>query len=156
MAAMTRDAADAFYLGDDQDDVVGFDAVMSVFSSDGGLEVGQAWCAVNEVLRQDIPDLDPFWVGEPVTDDLGYGPAFFASPETVQRLAATLAGLTENEAYRRLDAAIDAGAIDYPAIWDRDDESEENRQWAIDSTMRVIGLYERAAVNGLGMFALLL
>ena len=48
MATMTREAA--LNLGNDQHNAESFDALMSVFSSDDGLDVGQAWCAVHEVL----------------------------------------------------------------------------------------------------------
>lgn len=156
MAALTRDAADALGLGDALGDAERFDAAMSVFTGEAGLEVEKAWCAVNAILRQDIPDLDPFWIGEPVTDDLGYGPACFAPAEVVRQLAPTLAGLSTTEALQRLDAAIDADEIYYPAIWDRGDEDAASKQWAVDATMEVIALYERAALNNLGMLAMLL
>jgi Domain of unknown function (DUF1877) len=156
LAPMTRDTADAFDLGDDPHDDGGFDAAMALFSNEGGLEVEKAWCAVGAIVGVDLPDLEPFWVGEPITEDLGYGPAFHASPTAVQRIAATLSVLTETEARRRLDAAIKAGAVDYPAIWDREDEAESNRRWAVETTMQVVALYERAAVHGLGMLAMLL
>ena len=156
LAAMARDAAEAFDLGDDEDDDEGFEAAMSVFERDGGLEIEKAWCAVDAIVRSDLADTEPFWIGEPISEDLGYGPAMHASAESVRGVAAALSGLTDHEARRRLDAALDAGAVDYPMIWDRADEAETNRQWAVDAALKVVALYERAAVNGLGVLAVML
>jgi hypothetical protein len=156
MAALSRDAAIGFNLGDGPDDDDGFEAAMAVFSGGWGLEIGKAWSAVDAVLRHDVADLEPFWVGEPVTGDLGHGPAFFASTESVQQIATSISGLTEVEAFRRLDAALHAGAVYYPAIWDLADELETNRRWAVDAIMNVVALYERAAANRLGMLSMIL
>jgi hypothetical protein len=156
MAAMTREAATSFDFGDDSDDDDAYDTAMSVFSSEGGLEVEKAWDAVNAIVSVDLPELDLFWAGEAVTEDLGYGPAFFASADDVRGIAARLSRLTEAEVGRRFDAALSADALGYPGVWDRVDEAEDNKLWIIDATMQVIALYERAAVHGLGMFAMLL
>lgn len=156
MAAMTREAAASFDFGDDSEDGDAFEAAMSVFSSDGGLEVDKAWDAVNAILNVDLPDHGPFWAGEAVTEDLGYGPALFASADDVRGIAARLSGLTEAEVGRRFDTALAADALGYPGVWDRADEAADNKLWVIDATMQVIALYERAAVNALGMFAMLL
>lgn len=152
LAAMARSAAEGFDLGDDE----GFEEAMSVFQQNGGLEVEKAWCAVDAIVRPDLGDAEPFWIGEPISEDLGYGPAMYASADAVRGVAAALSGLTDHEARRRLDAALEAGAVDYPVIWDRTDNAEATRQWAVDAALNVVALYERAAVNGLGVLAVML
>ena len=90
--------AEAFDPGRDPDDQDRYDAAMSLFASDIGVDVDKAWCATGGIIAVDLPDLKPFWAGEPVTGDIAYGPALFAPPETVKRIGAVLSGLTNAEA----------------------------------------------------------
>jgi len=58
--------------------------------------------------------------GEPVGDDLGYGPGRLLEPEEVAQVANALAAITDAEFAQRFDVQQLADREIYPQIWDED------------------------------------
>ena len=92
--------------------------------------------------------------GAPVTDDLGFGPAAFLSPDEVQSMAAVLSGVSD-ERLAGAFAALEMGDV-YPMVWDRPDEVDDNSSGTLVATRAAIALVERAAVRREGMLFVVL
>jgi hypothetical protein len=101
-------------------------------------------------LFEDGPD--PILGGEPVTDDLGYGPATFVTPARVSEIAARYSGTTTNDLKRRFSPTKLMAQEAYPRIWDRPDEEPE----VVVLADAVLKLYGRAEADGKGIFVALL
>jgi hypothetical protein len=56
--------------------------------------------------------------GEPIGEDLGYGPARLMGPDAVQALARTLSAISDEQLWRRFDADRMTEEGIYPLIWD--------------------------------------
>jgi hypothetical protein len=147
MALASHD--DVVALGSDPDD----EQLMALLESDGGVDLDKMWDAVRSLFSDGA---DPILGGEPVTDDLGYGPATFVAPNRVREIAASLANTSTQELERRFSPLRLQERGAYPAIWDRPDEMPEVQRDVVDLARSVIQLYDRAASVGSGIFVALL
>jgi Domain of unknown function (DUF1877) len=148
LAALSPDTVR--FLGREPD----FDTFMGLLNGENGLEIGQMWDAVDRVVSTLLDGQASLMSGTPVTDDLCYGPAMFISVEEVRAMAASLSGVSD----ARLTAAFaSTGFMDgYPDLRDRPDELANMESCALDSTRDTLALFERAAVQQLGIIFVVL
>jgi hypothetical protein len=129
------------------------DQLMALLDVDGALDLDKMWDAVRS-LFDDGPD--PILAGEAVTEDLGYGPATFVTPQRVREIVASFGGTPSDELERRFSPAILMARGAYPAIWDRPEEMPEVQRQVVILAEAVIELYRRAESEGRGIFVALL
>ncbi len=67
---------------------------------DSGIDLGKLWDAAQVLIGGSLEVSEPLMTGVPVGEDLGFGPAMFASPVDVARVAAGLVGLYRDAAGR--------------------------------------------------------
>ncbi|MGW4943549.1 YfbM family protein [Actinoplanes sp. NPDC004185] len=90
------------------------------------LDLDKAWHGIHFLLTGSAWETSPgageaVLGGDPIGDDLGYGPARLVPAEWVQLVAAALREVTADHLQARFDpAALLAEAI-YPQVWDDDD-----------------------------------
>lgn len=89
--------------------------------------------------------------GEPVGEDLGYGPARLLTPEQVAELANALQALGEVGAMTRYVPAEFEAADIAPGGWEDPEEDEERREWLLDTFREVRDYYLDARRRGYGM-----
>lgn len=86
------------------------------------VDLQKSWHGLNYLLTGGVGG-DPLPLGflingEPIGEDLGYGPALLHPPEVVHEMHAALAGVSDDDFWRRFDpAAMEREGI-YPGIWD--------------------------------------
>ena len=148
LAALSPDTVR--FLGREPD----FDTFMGLLNGENGLEIGQMWDAVDRVVSTLLDGQASLMSGTPVTDDLCYGPAMFISVEEVRAMAASLSGVSDA---RLTSAFASTGFMDgYSDLQDRPDEWADLESCALDSTRHTLALFERAAVNQLGIIFVVL
>jgi hypothetical protein len=118
---------------------------------ESGIDLDKMWQAAQITISGGLENPEPLITGEPITDDLGYGPAYFASPEDVVRVAATLADMTQAELAGRFDPSVMQEHGAYPSIWH--ENSDQLRAEVSNAAMELVGLYRAAAGKGLGVLA---
>jgi hypothetical protein len=93
---------------------------------DDVLDLDKAWHGIHFLLTGSAWETFPgageaVLGGDPIGDDLGYGPARLLPAERVQLVAAALRDVTADDLRARFDpAALLAEAI-YPQVWDDED-----------------------------------
>jgi hypothetical protein len=101
-------------------------AVSLLDREDDVLDLDKAWHGIHFLLTGSAWETSPgageaVLGGDPIGDDLGYGPARLLSAERVQLVAAGLRDVTPDDLRARFDvAALLAEAI-YPQVWDDED-----------------------------------
>lgn len=89
--------------------------------------------------------------GEPLGEDMGYGPARVLTPPQVAELADALQALGEAGVLARYaPAELEAAGI-APSGWEDPDEDEERRAWMLDTWREVRDYYVDARRRGYGM-----
>src|SRR4051812_29594492 len=73
-----------------------YEQLMAMLDVESGVDLDKMWDAVRSLFDGGP---DPILGGEPVTDDLGYGPATFVSPERVTEIVSSYSG-TRSEDFR--------------------------------------------------------
>lgn len=120
---------------------------------DSGIDLDKMWHAAQVLLGGRLEAEEPLMTGQPVGDDLGYGPAILASSEEVERVAASLQDLTSAELVQRFDASEMEAQMVYPMIWTED--PDQLAAEVADAAMQLVDLYRNAAANGHGILAAL-
>jgi hypothetical protein len=120
------------------------DALMALLEGNGSLDLDKMWDAVHSLFADGA---DPLFAGDPVTEDLGYGPATYVSPVEARRISAAIEGLTERDFAERFSPAQLFARGAYPNIWDRADEMLDAEREAVALAERVVGLYQHAATS---------
>ena len=116
------------------------DRVEGLLDSDDGetsLDLDKAWHGVHWLLTGSAdetahPTSDAILGGEPVGEDLGYGPPRLLSPARVAAVAGRLAGVGHDDLQARLDPAAMQEAGVYPDIWDEEGVLESTLEPAVD------------------------
>lgn len=101
-------------------------------SEAGGLpcvDIDKSWAGLHWLLAGEVGPTDEvvsqaILGGEPIGEDLGYGPARLLLPPAVQAVAEALAVVEETGLRSRLDGAAMEEAGVYPSICDEDDVFE--------------------------------
>lgn len=115
--------------------------------SSAALDIDKAWDGIGFLLSHcggaaSVDIKDAVYGGDPVGDDLGYGPARLISPPHVKQLAEALAVID----VATLTQAFDADAMSreevYPNIWDDD---EDALAYLLEYWPLLIEHYQRAA-----------
>jgi len=83
--------------------------------------------------------------GEPLGDDLGYGPVRLLDPRGVSRVAAALAALDREEVRLRFDRVRLRALEIYPDIWDEPDVLED---YLLPNLDDLVAFYAQAAAAG--------
>ncbi len=114
------------------------------------VDLDKAWHGIHWLLAgsehpTDDVTSEVIFGGEPVSEDLGYGPARLLPPERVQAVAAALQGLPSHELRQRVDLPAMAEARLYPDIWDMEDVFDDYLAPAYD---RLRSFYVDAAQRG--------
>jgi hypothetical protein len=111
--------------------------------------IEKAWHGLHFLLAADAePTATPLGQailgGEPLGDDLGYGPARVHGPAQVAAVAAALASTSVAELRGRYDPAALRDARIYPGTWDDPDD----RDWLLAAFDDVRRFYAEAAARG--------
>jgi hypothetical protein len=91
--------------------------------------------------------------GEPIGDDLGYGPARLFRPDKVTTLAAAMSDITEDQLWSRFDADRMTTEGIYPVIWDEPESDLRDEYLTYYRQLR--DLIERAGTTGMGLLVVL-
>ena len=92
------------------------------------LDLQKSWHGLNYLLTGGIGG-DPLPLGflingEPIGEDLGYGPALLHAPGTVLEIHSALSSVSDEDFWSRFDpAAMERDGI-YPGIWDEPDKEQ--------------------------------
>jgi hypothetical protein len=130
-----------------------YEVLMALLDVESGVDLGKMWDAVRS-LFEDGPD--PILGGEPVTDNLGYGPATFVTPARVREIVSRYSDTTTDDLKRRFSPAKLMAQGAYPPIWDRPDEMPDVEREVLVLADAVLKLYGRAEAEGKGIFVALL
>lgn len=89
------------------------------------VDIDKAWHAIHFLLTgtigHPVMPAGALMAGEPVSDELGYGPARLLNPVEVRQFHAVLASKPDDFVEKTLDFDALHEAKVYPAIWDRRD-----------------------------------
>lgn len=118
---------------------------------DSGIYLDKMWHAAQVLIAGGLDAQEPLMTGQPVGDDLGYGPAHYATPDEVARVAEGLAGLTGNDLASRFDPQTMTESFVYPMVWDEDPDALRGE--VTRAALELIGLYRTAASQGTGVLA---
>jgi hypothetical protein len=130
-----------------------YEQLMALLDVEAAVDLDKMWDAVRS-LFEDGPD--PILGGEPVTDDLGYGPATFVTPARVSEIVSMYSGTPIDELRRRFSPSKLMAQGAYPPIWDRRDEMPDVEREVVVLADAVLKLYGRAEAEGKGIFVVLL
>jgi hypothetical protein len=128
-----------------------FDDLTAIFERDGSVDLEWMWDAVQSLFDK----VNPLFEGDPVTDDVGYGPARYVSVERTRAVASAIAKIKEKRLRARFDPKQLTARRAYPFIWDRADELAENGVAVVEGALAVIDLYRRAAASNQGVLIVL-
>ncbi len=128
------------------------DRVEELLESDDdetSVDLDKAWHGVHWLLTgaADVTDdvtSDALFGGEPIGEDLGYGPPRLLSPERASAVADALERLDVGTLRQRMDARAMTDAEIYPTIWDESDVFDEYLAPAFE---RLRSFYLAAAEN---------
>jgi hypothetical protein len=128
----------------------GIDTLLESDDDETSLDLDKAWHGIHWLLTgsQDSTDdvtSEVIFGGEPVGEDLGYGPARLLEPEGVRAVASALQALPADELRRRVDLKAMSTAELYPDIWDEADVFDSYLGPAYD---RLCAFYVKAAQDG--------
>lgn len=123
---------------------------------DARLDIDKSWHAIHFLLNGTAwegagPFADVVLGGQEIGDeDVGYGPARGLTPDEVQRIAAALATVSEEELWSRFDPAKLAEAEIYPKGWDAYDPSEDesSKAYLLGYYAELRAFFRRAAEAG--------
>ncbi|MFE6839662.1 YfbM family protein [Streptomyces sp. NPDC057705] len=105
----------------------------------------QTWQLLGFLLQRSIFPVDVVHGEEPLaTDDWGYGPPQYLTPEQVQLAADTLHRTTYDQLIRGVDPSELIRAEIYPRIWD----SPTSLEWASDLFTPLTEFFQGAASAG--------
>lgn len=129
------------------------DSIESLLESDDdatSVDLDKAWHGIHWLLTGSHDSTDDvtsevIFGGEPVGEDLGYGPARLLDPERVRAVASILRALPGDELRQRVDLKAMSAAGLYPDIWDETDVFDEYLAPAYD---RLCAFYVDAAQEG--------
>lgn len=136
----------------DLDDLLQF---LESAEEDDYVDFDKAWQALHFILTGSPYEGDPplnflLQAGEETGEDIGYGPARFASPDEVRDFRNAFAKLTDAELRRRYDpermVAADVYLADSLA-----DEGEEGWDYVFQSVPALRALLERCVAEGSGI-----
>jgi uncharacterized protein DUF1877 len=91
--------------------------------------------------------------GEPIGEDLGYGPARLFRPDTVKALGAAVSDITEDQLWSRFDPDRMTNEGIYPVIWDEPESDLRDEYLMYYRQLR--GLIQRASTTGMGLMVAL-
>jgi uncharacterized protein DUF1877 len=91
--------------------------------------------------------------GEPVGDDLGYGPARLLQPEAVSELDAALSGVSDDELWSRFDPDRMEEEQIYPGIWDEPEDDLRDEYLGYFHELK--RLVHEAAARGMAVLVVL-
>lgn len=92
--------------------------------------------------------------GEPIGEDLGYGPARLLRPATVQTLRTVLGDITDDALWSRFDPARMEQQGIYPSIWD--EPEDDLREEYVGYFRDLKGFVDRAADEQAGLIVVIL
>lgn len=97
---------------------------------DSSVDLDKAWHGIHWLLSGSPDPTDEvtsevIFGGDPVGEDLGYGPARLLAPERVKVVASALRDLPADELRQRVDLTAMSDAELYPDIWDETDVFDE-------------------------------
>ncbi len=114
------------------------------------VDLDKCWNAVSWLSQACGAPQDIVLSGDPIGEDLGYGPIIYRSPVQTEQLRDFLSTLS----VEKIDSVIDLVKLTsddvYPGVWDREEEKDDNRAWILASMQETISLYNRAATAGDG------
>jgi hypothetical protein len=113
------------------------------------LDIDKAWHGLHFVLCGVADDAPPplgnaVLGGEPLGEDLGYGPCRFLTSDQVSETARALSGMSVEQFRQRYDAAALESAQIYPGGWD----DMENVDWLADAFAEVSAYFRDASAAG--------
>jgi len=93
---------------------------------DTSVDLDKAWHGIHWLLTGSVEPTaatvsSAIFGGEPIGEDLGYGPGRLLAPADVAALAKTLSEINVDSFRDRLDPSAMADAAVYPNVWDEDD-----------------------------------
>jgi Domain of unknown function (DUF1877) len=128
-------------------DVEGLMEALDAFET---VDLDKSWNAVSWLSSKCGALDDAVLSGEPIGEDLGYGPIIYRSPAQTKQIGDFLSTLSEE----KIDAEIDFAKLTsddiYPGVWDREEEEDDNRVWLLQSMQEMIALYAAAGAAGEG------
>lgn len=127
------------------------DVMHWIEAMNSGIDLDKAWFAIQVLLTGGFEDSEPILTGEPLGADHGYGPAVYASPADVVRVAGTFSDFSPSVLTERFDVAVLEELGAYPGVWDED--PDQLAEWIVGAAMTLVELYRSAATDGLGILA---
>ena len=117
------------------------------------MDVDKAWHAIHFVLNGSAePGADDaapvIFGGEPVGEEMDYGPVRVLRPAEVRALSATLAGIGAEDIRARFSSDRLAAADIYPGVWT---EPEEDLDYVLHNYREMAHFYADAAQRGDGL-----
>lgn len=117
---------------------------------DRGLDIDKAWHGIHSLLTGTVWDTDgargqTILGGEPIGDDIGYGPARLMMADEVVRVADELSLILPESLRLNFDARRMTSLKIYPQIWDEGDEALE---YLMTYYTPLRAFYTRAAARG--------
>jgi len=115
-------------------------------------DVDKAWHGMHFLLTGkswggDGPEAMAVLGGEPVGEDLGYGPARYVTPAQVAEIAKSLEAISRDQLQRRFVPAELEKAEIYPqGTWE--DEGLEAFEYLMQGFEELVSFYRQAAANG--------
>lgn len=124
---------------------------------DNSIDVDKSWHAIHYMLNgaagpEEGQPAPAIFGGEPVGEEMDYGPARILGPEDTQALAATLASIDEAAMRARYAPEAMAEARIYPDNWLRDDDALD---YVIYHYLNMAQFYAAAAKRGDGVLLFL-
>ncbi|MRW83814.1 DUF1877 family protein [Pseudoduganella sp. FT26W] len=121
---------------------------------EGRIDADKAWHAIHFLLNGSAmpEETDPapaIFGGEPIGEELDYGPARVLQPAEVQALAGTLAGIDAAQLRARYVPEQLTEADIYPSMWDRNDDTDLD--YVIENYLHMATFYRGAAERGDGV-----
>ena len=108
----------------------GLEELLEPDDAETSIDLDQTWHGIHWLLTgsegptADVPS-EAIFGGDPVGEDLGYGPARVLPAERVTAVAAALRDLDPDTLRTRMDPAAMTSAGIYPDIWDEEDVFED-------------------------------
>lgn len=138
------------------DDPDGFGSFLPFAAEPGpdpgeSVDLDKSWHAIHYLLTGEQYDGEPplcnaVLGGDPVGEDLGYGPARYLTAAEVVDVADALGTVDPDDLRQRYgDGSPLADADIYPSIWDRDPDGLD---YVLTHFAELVAFYRRAADNG--------
>ena len=116
------------------------------------VDIDKAWHGIHFMLTSGAADGDGplFWAvmgGEPIGEDMGYGPARILTPNEVFKISDALTALPIERFLTRFVPSAMTEADIYPEIWS---EGQSSLEYLVDNYRRLVAFYKEAAARGDG------